>query len=57
MGEITTIAIATTKSASLRTTIPMSVVKQFDLQAGDKLDWSFKVNDGELVLVIRPIKL
>jgi len=56
MGEITTLTIAATKKASLRTTVPMSIVKQFDLHAGDKLDWSFEVNDGKLALIINPIK-
>lgn len=56
MGEITTLAIAATKKASLRTTVPRSIVKQFDLKAGDKLDWSFEARNGELAIVVRAIK-
>jgi hypothetical protein len=56
VGETTTLAIAATKKSSLRTTVPMSIVRQFDLKAGDKLDWSFEVKGGELALIIRPIK-
>lgn len=56
VGETTTVSIAATKSASLRTTIPMSVVKQFNLESGDKLDWIFDVKDGNMVIILRPIK-
>ncbi len=56
LGEITTVVAATSKSASLRTTIPMSVVKQFDLNVGDKLDWSFEAKGGELTVVVRAVK-
>ena len=38
---------------SLRTTIPISLVKQWDLKSDDKLDWVIKICDGELVAVIK----
>jgi len=38
MGEITTIAKASTNFASLRTVIPMFIVKQWQLREEDKLD-------------------
>ena len=56
VGETTTLTFAATNKASLRTTVPMSVVKQFNLQSGDKLDWSFEIKDNELVMVIHPTK-
>ena len=56
MGEQTTLSIATTGKESLRTTVPMSLIKRFKLGAGDKLDWEFDVKDGELVVIIRPLK-
>jgi hypothetical protein len=56
MGEITTLTVATTGKESLRTTVPMSIVKQFKLKAGDKLDWIFEVKNGELVLAVKPIR-
>ncbi len=40
---------------SLRTTVPASIVKQFNLKDGDKLDWTLKVEDGELIIVIKPL--
>jgi hypothetical protein len=33
----------------------MSVVKQFNLKAGDKLDWAFGIKEGEMVMVVRPV--
>lgn len=39
MGEITVLTKATSKSKSLRTTIPIGIVKQFNLSDGDKLNW------------------
>jgi antitoxin component of MazEF toxin-antitoxin module len=50
------ISLATTKRESLRTTVPMSIVKQFNLKTGDKLDWSFNVKNGEMIIIVTPIK-
>ena len=38
MGEITVLTKATPKSTSLRTTVPMGIVKQFNLSGGDRLN-------------------
>jgi hypothetical protein len=56
MGEITYLNKATTKGESLRTTVPMSIVKQFGLTEDDKLDWALKAEGGELLIVLKPIK-
>ncbi len=56
LGETTTLTPATTKSTSMRATVPMSIIKQFNLKAGDKLGWKLKIEDGELVVIVRPIK-
>jgi hypothetical protein len=52
MGELTTIAKASTNFASLRTVIPMFIVKQW-LKEGDKLDWQIEARNNEVVLVVR----
>lgn len=57
MGETTTLTLAATNRESLRTTVPMSVVKQFNLKKGDKLDWAFDIKEGEMVMVVRPANL
>jgi len=46
MGEVTTLIRAAPNVASLRTTVPMSVVKQWKLKDGDKFEWEWKVVDG-----------
>jgi len=56
MGETTVLTPATSKKASLRTTVPMSVVRQFSLRPGDMLDWRFEVKDNALVMIVTPIK-
>ena len=56
MGEITALNKATTKSKSLRTTIPMGIVKQFSLSEGDKLNWEIRAEGGELIIVVKPLK-
>ena len=56
MGEITYLTKAASKSKSLRTTVPMSIVNQFGLTEDDKLDWILKAEGGELVILVQPIK-
>lgn len=56
LGEITKLTLAKTNSISLRTTVPMSIVRQFNLEAGDSLSWRFDVENGQMVVVVRPIK-
>lgn len=55
MGEITVAKRASSKFVSLRTTIPMSIVKQWKLEDGDKLDWEWKVIDGQLAIVVNKV--
>jgi len=54
MEEITIITKATSKSKSLRTTIPIGIVKQFNLSKDDKLNWEIRAESGELIIMIRP---
>jgi len=55
MGETTTLAKASSKFESLRTTVPMSIVKQWKLKEGDEFDWEWKVLEGEMVLIVRKV--
>jgi antitoxin component of MazEF toxin-antitoxin module len=56
MGEITVLTKATSKSKSLRTTIPMSIVKQFNLSEQDELNWEIKAEHNALIIVVKPLK-
>ena len=53
LGEITTLTKNTKNFASLKTTIPISMVRQWNLQSGDKLDWSWESMNNEMVMVVR----
>jgi antitoxin component of MazEF toxin-antitoxin module len=50
MGERTAFALNTKLRTSLRTTVPMFIVKQWNLKPGDEVEWSLEVCDnGELI--------
>jgi hypothetical protein len=53
LGEITTLTKNTKNFASLKTTIPISMVRQWNLQSGDKLDWSWQSVNNEMVVMVR----
>ena len=55
MGEITVAKKASSKFASLRTTIPVSIVRQWKLKDGDKLDWEWNVVEGQLAIVVSKV--
>jgi hypothetical protein len=56
-GQITSLTKANKTSESLRTTVPSSVIKQFDLREGDKLRWQFETNKiGEIFVKIEPVR-
>jgi len=55
MGEITVLTKATSNSKSLRTTIPIGIVKQFNLSEGDKLNWEMRAESNELIIVVKPL--
>jgi hypothetical protein len=52
MGEITSLTKNTKEFASLKTTVPMSFVRQWALTERDKLYWEWKVIDGEMIAVV-----
>jgi hypothetical protein len=54
-GEQTTLTKATPKSDSLRTTVPMSIVKQFGLSEGDGLKWEIQAKDNSLIVIVTPM--
>jgi hypothetical protein len=56
MVEVTSINKAASTNESLRTTIPRAIVNQFGLTYKDKLEWNLKVEEGELIIQVKPIK-
>jgi len=56
MGERTVLTRATSKSDSLRTTVPRGIVKQLDIQERDLLEWRLEVKDSRLMIEVKPIR-
>jgi len=56
MGEITKLAKATSKSDSLRTTVPSGIVKQFGLTEKDSLEWTMKAENSQMIINVKPVK-
>lgn len=54
--EITVLSRATSKGNSLRTTVPMSIVKHFKLKEKDKLKWEIRAEDNDLLIILKPLK-
>lgn len=52
----TTIQKASSVANSYRTTVPAMIMNQFSLSVGDKLEWELKVENGSLVMFVKPIK-
>jgi len=49
---------ANKNSGSLRTTVPSSIIKQFDLQEGDKLRWKLEaIKKNEIIVRLEPVKV
>jgi len=54
MAESTVLTKATSKSASLRTTVPMGITRQFNLKVGDRLQWEIIAKGNKLAIIIAP---
>jgi hypothetical protein len=52
MGEITSVAKNAKSFASLRTTVPISMVRQWKLKPKDKLYWQWEVRDRKMVAIV-----
>jgi hypothetical protein len=56
-GKTTTALVPTGGgSNSLRTTVPMWIVQQFDLVAGSKLEWSLTAKNGTMTIHVAPLE-
>jgi len=54
--EITSVSVARTQSESLRTTVPISIVRQFNLKDKDRLGWELKSENDEFYIKLKPFK-
>jgi hypothetical protein len=55
-GEVTILANATSKSQSLRTTVPIGIIRQLGLREGDRLVWALKPDGNQLVVIVSPMR-
>ena len=55
MGEKTTLTKASSKSESLRTTVPSGIVSHFRLKEQDQLNWNIEIKEGKLVIIVTPM--
>lgn len=53
-GDVTILTKANSTSQSLRSTIPMSITRQFSLKEGDHLKWEIQAKQDKLIIVVRP---
>ena len=54
-GDITVLTKANSRSQSLRTTIPMSITRQFNLKEGDHLKWEIQAKESKLFVVVNSV--
>ena len=41
-------------SATLRTTVPIALVRMLNLKEGSMLEWDIEIRDGKMVVLVRP---
>ncbi len=54
-AETTVLTKATSRSESLRTTVPAGIARQFRLKEGDKLEWVIEPRKNKLVIIVTPL--
>ncbi len=56
MGVTTSLHIVSNGKSSLKTTVPVFIVKQFKLKKGDNLEWCIDIHNNEMVIIVKKIK-
>ncbi len=56
MKHVTTLHRANDSSASLRTTVPISFIKWFNLGENDKISWNFRIDNNRMIVEVEPVK-
>ena len=54
--NITVLTPASPNSRSLRTTVPMGLVKLLKLREKDKIKWEIKPENNRFIIIIEPIE-
>jgi hypothetical protein len=53
VGERTKLNRANSKSPSLRTTVPESVVNELKVKEGDSIEWERIIHDGKIAIRVK----
>lgn len=56
MGEKSTVAKASSKSPSVRTTIPEKIAKEMKIKVGDVLDWEITTHGSRKIMELRKLE-
>jgi bifunctional DNA-binding transcriptional regulator/antitoxin component of YhaV-PrlF toxin-antitoxin module len=51
------VATSNPNSRSLRSTVPLFIVKKFQLKPGDKLQWDLRAEGDQIVIIVKPKKV
>jgi len=54
--EITVLSHVSKNGRSLKTTVPMSIVKHLKLREKDKLKWELKPRENDFLIVVEPLE-
>jgi hypothetical protein len=54
MGEESSLTKASSKSESLRATVPSGIVSFLKLKIGETLEWEMEMKNGERVAIVKP---
>lgn len=54
--ETTVLTLASKKGRSLKTTVPMSIVKMLKLKEGDKVRWEIRAENNRLIVLMEPLR-
>jgi len=55
-GQVTTLTRANKNSESLRTTVPASIIRHFELKEGDEVKWTLVLDKKGTYVRVEPIE-
>ena len=54
--EITVLSRASSKGNSLRTTVPISIVKHLKLREKDRVRWEIRPRENDFLIIVEPLE-
>ncbi len=56
MADKSTLTKASTKSESLRTTVPKAIVSFLKVDIGEVLEWEMEIKNNERIAIVKPVQ-